>query len=200
MRRTLDLTFHAGIRECRAADLQDLEWYGMHWADRELIRRAFRRAARGRVRMLVADADGYPVAQAWIDLTAKARRRVAVVWALRVHPMFSGKGVGTCVMLAAERVARDEGFQWVEVGIEPCNPTVERFYRRLGYSPCGTGICRTRWRRPDGKDAEKNLCYDLFRKRVGARRGRTDGARPGRQQFSSGCRDWSWGSVGPSAP
>jgi GNAT superfamily N-acetyltransferase len=101
------LMFRTGIRECRASDLRLLEWYGMHWGDRELIRRAFRRVANGKVRMLVADADGHPVGQVWIDLAAKSRDRIAVLWALRVHPMFSGKGLGSQVMLAAERVARD---------------------------------------------------------------------------------------------
>jgi ribosomal protein S18 acetylase RimI-like enzyme len=162
------LMFRTGIRECRASDLRLLEWYGMHWGDRELIRRAFRRVANGKVRMLVADADGHPVGQVWIDLAAKSRDRIAVLWALRVHPMFSGKGLGSQVMLAAERVARDEGFDWAEVGVDPTNGAARRFYRRLGYARAGTGgRTTTSWYRPDGKRIQLSFKYQLFRKHVG---------------------------------
>jgi GNAT superfamily N-acetyltransferase len=136
----------------------------MYWADRELIRRAFRRAVRGTVRMLVADADGHPVGQIWIDLTAKAREGIAVLWALRTHPMFCGKGLGSQLMNAAERVARREGFGCTEVGVEHGSRRTQRFYRRLGYARCGRSASTTSWRRPDGKRMLVRHQQDVFRK------------------------------------
>ena len=164
MRVSRALVFRCGVRDCRASDVRRLEWYGMHWADRELIRRAFRRAARGSVRMLVADADGHPVGQIWVDLVAKAREGVAVLWALRIHPMFGGKGLGTRLMAAAERVARSAGLESTEVGVERGNAAAQRLYRRLGYARCGEGGNSTSWRRPDGKRTRIRFDYGTFRK------------------------------------
>ena len=166
-----DLVFRCGVRDCRASDLRQLEWYGMYWSDRELIRRAVRRAARGNVRMLVADADGHPVGQIWIDLIAKAREGVAVLWALRIHPMFGGKGLGTQLIIAAEGVARGAGFGWTEVDVERGNGMAQKFYRRLGYARHGQGgNSTTSWHRPDGKRARIRFEYEVFRKPLVQRR------------------------------
>ncbi|HEY4731090.1 MAG TPA: GNAT family N-acetyltransferase [Myxococcales bacterium] len=174
MRDRVGLTFRARIRTCRESDLPQLEWYGMHWADRQLIRRAFRRTASGQVRMLVADADGHPVGQVWIDLTAKSGKGIGVVWALRVHPMFRGKGLGERMMLAAERVVRSKGLRWAEIGVDPGDRRAKSFYRRLGYAQANAvGRTTTSWRRPDGKRVRLAFKYDILRKAVGKANGAT---------------------------
>jgi ribosomal protein S18 acetylase RimI-like enzyme len=146
----------------------------MHWADRQLIRRAFRRTASGQVRMLVAEADGHPVGQVWIDLTAKSDEGIAVLWAVRVHPMFRRKGLGERMMLAAERVVRSEGLQWAEVGVDPTDRRAKNFYRRLGYARANAvGRTTTSWRRPDGKRVRLAFKYELLRKPVGRANGAT---------------------------
>lgn len=121
------------IRECTEEDLPRLEWFGLFTAHRGLIERAWRRHRRGENLFLVAEAQGFPVGQVWVDLTRKAAESAGLVWALRVFPLFQGRGVGTRLMGAAEQAMRARGVPISEVGVEKDNPGARRLYERLGY-------------------------------------------------------------------
>lgn len=121
------------IRTTREEDLQGLEWFGMFTAHRALIREAFERQGRGEVVMLVAEVNGFPAGQVWVDLVRKAVLSVGYVWALRVLPVFQGQGIGTRLLAAAEEAIRARGLAAAEIGVEKDNPGARRLYERVGY-------------------------------------------------------------------
>ena len=90
------------IRQCAREDLPQLEWLGLYTEHRQLIEDAFRRQQAGEVMMLVADLDGFPVGQAWLDLSDRAAESVGVIWAVRVFPLLRNHGIGTRLMIAAK--------------------------------------------------------------------------------------------------
>lgn len=121
------------IRLCQEADLPLLEWFGLFTAHREIIRTAFERQRRGENLMLVAVENGFPVAQAWVDLTRYDDRGAGLLWAVRVFPAFRGKGIGRRLITLAERLLRERGFSAAEIGVEKHNGDALRLYERLGY-------------------------------------------------------------------
>lgn len=165
------LQLRAHIRTAREEDLLPLEWGGEFWAHRELIRDAFERQRRGEVRMLVADADGFPIAQAWIDFTRKREQGVAVIWALRVQQAFWGKRIAGRLLDAAEQVIADEGFTIAELAVDPENHRAKRLYLRHGYVEAGWENEHTSWVRPDGVPQREDSMHLILRKPVAPARG-----------------------------
>jgi ribosomal protein S18 acetylase RimI-like enzyme len=125
------------IRECREDDLEALEWFGMFTPHREIFRDTWRRHRAGEVVMLVAEANRFPIAQAWIDLTRKAEEGAGLLWAVRVFPLFQGMGLGTRLLDACEAELAGRGFRWAEIGVEKENDAARRLYLRQGYAPWG---------------------------------------------------------------
>ncbi|HYG87908.1 MAG TPA: GNAT family N-acetyltransferase [Azospirillum sp.] len=154
------------VRLTRAADLPALEWYGLYTHMREVIQSAFRAQTRGDVAMLVADINGFPAAQAWVDFVRKSRLGLATVWAVRVFPPFQRGGLGTLVMQAAEREVLRRGMGEAELGVDRDNAGVLSFYRRLGYVTAGSERGCFAYRTPDGTPVEVMVDQWLLRKRL----------------------------------
>lgn len=129
-------TLSYAIRPCVESDLEALEWMGLFAPHREIIRAAFERHRRGDEVMLVADANGFPIGQLWIDFLRKAHRSTALLWAVRVFPPLQNLGIGRHLMLSAEEVVLGRNLTRLELGVEHDNPDARRFYERLGYRPC----------------------------------------------------------------
>lgn len=127
------------IRPSREGDLPLLEWFGQFTEHRELIQNAFERQRRGEVLMLeaVADANGFPIAQVWIDLERKREASTGLLWALRVIDCYQRMRIGTRLLAAAEAELRRRGYQCAEIGAERDNPGARRLYERLGYRVFG---------------------------------------------------------------
>ncbi|HEV2148082.1 MAG TPA: GNAT family N-acetyltransferase [Longimicrobiaceae bacterium] len=121
------------IRTCREDDLEGLEWFGMFTPHREIIHEAFAMQRRGENLMLVAEANRFPVGQAWINLRARALLGTGLLWAVRVLPPFQGMGIGSRLLAAAEEALRARGFARAEIGVEKDNPDARRLYERVGY-------------------------------------------------------------------
>lgn len=121
------------IRTAARADLDALEWFGQFTHHREIIDEAFARQERGENLMLVADLNGFPAAQTWVDLAARGDESVGVLWAVRVFPILRGLGLGARMIAAAEGALADRGFRFAEIGVEKDNPRARRLYERLGY-------------------------------------------------------------------
>jgi ribosomal protein S18 acetylase RimI-like enzyme len=121
------------IRLCRKDDLPALEWFGMFTDHREMILAAYASQERGEALMLVAETQGFPVGQVWIDLTLERVDATGVLWAVRVFPTLQNRGIGTRLMVAAEDVLRCRGCIAVELGVEKDNLPAKRFYERQGY-------------------------------------------------------------------
>ncbi|HEX7048874.1 MAG TPA: GNAT family N-acetyltransferase [Longimicrobiales bacterium] len=162
------ITFDIGIRTCTRGDLDALEWFGLFTEHRELIHRAFQRQEHGEVVMLLADANGFPVGQTWIDLVAKADLSIGVLWAVRVFPIFRRKGIGTRLLHAAETVLRRRGFARAEIGVEKDNHDARRLYERLGYRLAGEERSAYTYTTPDGVPMRIPVDEWLLRKRLKA--------------------------------
>lgn len=121
------------IRRCAERDLPDLEWYGLFARHREIIRAAYDAQCRGDGLMLVADVNGFPAGQVWIDLARYRAQRVGVLWAVRVYPFLCSLGIGRQLVAAAEQWLHAHGYVGAELGVERDNPDARRLYERLGY-------------------------------------------------------------------
>jgi GNAT superfamily N-acetyltransferase len=104
------------IRTCVREDLPNLEWFGLFSEHREIIHSAFaRQEEHGDNVMLVAEANGFPIGQAWIDFVKRRDERCALLWAVRVLPPFQGMSIGARLVQAAERIMRQRGTTQAEV-------------------------------------------------------------------------------------
>lgn len=121
------------IRLCRKDDLPALEWFGMFTDHREMILAAYDSQERGEALMLVAEMQGFPIGQVWIDVTLEHVHAIGVLWAVRVFPTLQNRGIGTRLMVAAEDILRRRGCTAVELGVEKDNLPAKRFYERQGY-------------------------------------------------------------------
>jgi ribosomal protein S18 acetylase RimI-like enzyme len=138
------------IRACRSEDLPALEWFGLFTEHREIIRSTFESQERGEAVMLVADVNGFPVGQVWINLALKRAELTGALWAVRVFPWLRNQGIGAHLIAAAEQVLRERGFTGVELGVEKENPNARRFYERLGYHVTETARGAFTYTTPEG--------------------------------------------------
>jgi len=86
---------------------------------------------------------------------------------LQVRPHCQGRGTGSAILGAAERLTRDGGAAEIAVSVSLGNHGAARLYRRLGYQP--TGIlddCRYRWRDDEGGWHDEVETSELLVKRL----------------------------------
>lgn len=122
------------IRPARQDDLPQLEWFGQYRHYRDVFRRTFQEQQDGSRLMLVADVDGFPVGQVFINF-ANGRQEAArgYLYALRVLEPFRGRGIGTRLIREAERLLREQGCRWATIAASKENTAARRLYERLGY-------------------------------------------------------------------
>lgn len=147
-------------------DLPVLEWYGQFTHHREVIANAFRMQRDGTGAMLLADVNGFPAGQVWIDFARKRHAGAATLWAVRVFDPFQGLSLGTRLMRAAERLIVERGMPDAELGVDRDNAGVLRFYEKLGYTRAGEEAGSFRYRTPDGQAVEIAIDQWLLRKRL----------------------------------
>ncbi|HWQ91099.1 MAG TPA: GNAT family N-acetyltransferase [Clostridia bacterium] len=133
----VSVCLNVGFRFCERDDLRRLEWEGIFRQDRNIIRSVFRRQERGTQIMLLAETDGMPVGQVWIDLIRKRKEEAALLWAIRVVPWLQRRGIGTQLLQIAEQLARSHGCGRAELTVEKRNTAARRFYEQSGYSVVG---------------------------------------------------------------
>lgn len=154
------------FRLCREDDLTPLEWFGELTPHREIIRDTYRRQLAGEQVMVVADAGGFPVAQLWIDLLARAAEAAAVLWAVRVLAWLRGRGLGAAMLAWAEDAVRARGFTSAVLGVERTNPAARRFYERHGYRWFGAVRERYAFTPPGAARVDAIADLWLLRKRL----------------------------------
>jgi ribosomal protein S18 acetylase RimI-like enzyme len=152
------------IRPCSELDLPKLEWFGKYTAHRHLIAQAYTRQQMGEVLMLVADLNGFPVGQLWVDFVRQAQVSIVVLWALRVLAPLQNLGIGSRLIAVAETVARQHGFEQTELGVEKSNPDALRLYERLGYRVIGENEERWTYPTPEGNRVEEVSVEWILRK------------------------------------
>jgi ribosomal protein S18 acetylase RimI-like enzyme len=161
-RLTLDVT----IRLCQRADLQALEWFGMFSPMRAVISSAFDRFALGEITMFVAEANHFPVGQVWVDLVKLKTESIGVLWALRVMPPFQNMGIGSHLIVAAERLLENQGYAIAELGVEKNNPHARRLYERMGYQVVKENIEAWEFTTPEGESVHSVADEWIMRKRL----------------------------------
>ena len=154
------------LRPGGEADLAPLEWWGWFAAHREIVRDAFDACRDGGGFFLVAEAQGFPIGQAWVDLRQRRSDSCAILWALRVLPGFQGRGIGTRLITASERRAAASGFAVAEISVERSNPRARRLYESLGYALVGERRLSQIYRDPDGAAAAIELDQWVMEKRL----------------------------------
>ena len=128
----MQVTLPVVIRPCVEADLPALEWFGLFRDHRPLIREVFEQQRQGVALMLVAEVNGAPSGQAWVDLSRRDTR-VAELWAVRVMPCLQGCGIGARLVAVTEALAAEGGFVSIDVAVETANTVTCGFYERMGY-------------------------------------------------------------------
>lgn len=134
----LTLSIPITVRAAEPDDMSRLEWYGQYKHYRNLIRRAFREQQRGRRLVLVADFNGFPVAQIVLQFLANNRRIAdghsrGYFYSFRVMEMFRGQGIGTAMMHYGEQILRDRDYRFATIAVATHNDGALRLYQRLGY-------------------------------------------------------------------
>jgi len=155
------------IRPCIEEDVPALEWFGMFTPHRELLAQAWARCRTGDNPMLVADLDGFPVGQVWIDLARRVPEPVGMIWALRVLPCLQRLGIGARLLAAAEAEIRRRGRQIAEIGVEKENPDARRLYERLGYRAAGEELEDFKYTTPWGEERREVVDQWILRKHLG---------------------------------
>lgn len=155
------------IRRARRDDLRDLEWFGRFTHHREIIEEAYERQEEDTNVMLVADLNGAPVGQVWIDLEKKEDEDIGVLWAIRVFPWFRNMKIGGHLVMAAERLLARRGYCYAELGVEKQNEGARRFYERNGYDVVGDIHECYDYTTPSGRHIRTCIDEWTMRKRVG---------------------------------
>jgi GNAT superfamily N-acetyltransferase len=156
------------VRACEERDLAALEWHGAFTTHRSFMHEQFERQQRGESVMLVADHDGFPLGQIWIDLVQRAAESTAVLWALRVLEPVQSAGIGRRLLAAAERVAHDAGFEVAEIGVERDNPRARRWYERSGYACTRGEVTEQTYVAPDGTSSRHVFDQTILQKALRA--------------------------------
>jgi ribosomal protein S18 acetylase RimI-like enzyme len=151
------------IRRCRKEDLRTLEWDGLFTHHREIFEQTFDAQSAGDQLMLVAEVDGAPLGQGWIDLRQGRERRAGVIWAFRVHPGMHRRSIGTRLLLAAEEIIRAHGLCAAELYVEPTNLAARTFYEHHGYTAIRNVTQTYSYSTPDGDHREH--CSELVEMR-----------------------------------
>jgi ribosomal protein S18 acetylase RimI-like enzyme len=126
----LELHARIALRPAQAEDLPKLEWFGAYAHFRELYQRTWHDHQAGRRLMLVADLNGFPVGQVWLDVTPND---YAYLYALRVMEPLQGLGLGTRLIQSVELLARSHSYRQIQLAVEKTNTGARQLYERLGF-------------------------------------------------------------------
>lgn len=154
------------IRHARQDDLRKLEWFGLLTPVRDHIERAYHRAQQGNMIFLVADMNGFPIGQVWIEI--HAREGIGLMQALRVLEPLRNLGIGTRLIFAAERVLIERGLYRAEINVTFDNTHAKRLYERLGYRVIHDRIVRWEYTPPNGDPQEVTEQVWVLRKTLEA--------------------------------
>jgi GNAT superfamily N-acetyltransferase len=126
------------LRLAEKEDLPKLEWYGEYTHFRRVFQRAYEDQKAGRRLMLLADANGWPVGQLFIQLDTyddpyPDNVKRAYFYSFRVMDAFRRQGIGTALIREAEGMLRERGYHSVSIAAAKENPDARRLYERLGF-------------------------------------------------------------------
>ena len=167
-RASFTISLPIQIRHSTAEDLENLEWFGMFTAHREIIRSTFEAQERGNSTMLIAELNGLPVGQVWIDYLSQAASSAGFLWAFRMMPGFQRLGIGRRLLDAAEKLLCERGFSFAEITADLDNVDAQRLYVSRGYAPAGTRLDEWDYTTPEGEPVSASAERIILRKRLSA--------------------------------
>jgi ribosomal protein S18 acetylase RimI-like enzyme len=131
---SISITIRPAVRD----DVLKLEWYGAYASARNGIRRAFIEQMRGQRLMLVADLNGFPVGQVYLQFSASNTEIAdgfyrAYLYAFRVIDHLRGCGIGSRLLAAAEAELLARDFKVLMLQVAKTNYSALRLYQRHGY-------------------------------------------------------------------
>lgn len=130
------------IRTFTPSDERALEWHG------GIDRRSFYQAQTaahqaGDITVLIAAGDfqgkeNFPLGQAAIHWSGKPTHpELPDIQSLRVHPSLRGKGIGSLLLEACEKIVAERNYKKVSLSVALDNPGAKRLYERRGYRVFG---------------------------------------------------------------
>jgi ribosomal protein S18 acetylase RimI-like enzyme len=137
-RHGLSLQLDVIFRAAEQSDLPKLEWYGQYTHFRRVFQRAYEDQLAGRRLMLLADVNGWPIGQVFMqlesldDMLASSGRR-GYLYSLRVMDAFQRQGLGTALIREAESILISRNYGSVSIAAAKDNPGARRLYERLGF-------------------------------------------------------------------
>ncbi len=137
-RSGLSLQLQVVLRPAEPADLPKLEWFGQYTHFRRVFQRAYEDQLAGRRLMLVADLNGWPVGQVFMQLDSlddipSENGKRGYLYSLRVLDPLQGQGLGTALIYEAEAILTSRNYGSVSIAAAKDNLGARRLYERLGY-------------------------------------------------------------------
>jgi len=136
-RHALTLNLNIVFRLAERSDLVKLEWGGQYAHFRRMFKETFDDQLMNRRLMLLADLDGYPVGQIFIQLDSPAGwlfgGRRGYLYSLRVVDALQRHGIGTALIHEAEQLLSQRAHGTVSIAAAKDNMDARRLYERLGY-------------------------------------------------------------------
>lgn len=130
------------IRTFTPADERALEWHG--GVDRRSFYQAQTAAHQsGEITVLIAAGElqgqkDFPLGQAAIHWNGKPTHpEIPDIQSLRVHPTLRGRGIGSQLLEACEKLVAERGHRRVSLSVALDNPGAKRLYERRGYRVTG---------------------------------------------------------------
>ena len=128
-----DIKSRMRIRPVSERDLRPLEWHGGRDL-RSFYEEVWEKHGAQELLYLVTDFNDYPIGQVLIIWSGKpSHPDFPDVQSLRVHPAFRGMGVGSRLLEAAEKCAREQGHSRLGLSVSLENPKAQKLYERCGY-------------------------------------------------------------------
>ena len=136
-RHALTLHLNINLRLAERSDLVKLEWGGQYAHFRQMFSETYDDQIMNRRLMIVADLDGYPVGQVFVQLDSPGGwlfgGKRGYLYSLRVIDALQRHGIGTALVREAERMLVQRGHGTVSIAAAKDNPDARRLYERLGY-------------------------------------------------------------------
>lgn len=127
------------IRPATRDDLPALEWDGELKHFRRLFAEAYQRMQQNEAVIWIAELNGIGLAgQLFLSLRS-GRYELSdgttrgYIYGVRVRAEYRNRGIGTKLMLAAEKELIDREFSYATLNVGRDNPKAQRLYERLGY-------------------------------------------------------------------
>lgn len=150
------------VRLAIEMDLSALEWEGELMHFRRLFADTYKRVEQGEAIILIAELPEIGlIGQLFISLCS-ARQELSdgvsrgYIYGVRVRPEHRNQGVGTQLILTAEKTLIKRGFSFATLNVGRDNPNALRLYKRLGYRVVAPE--NGRWSYED----ESGIRHDVF--------------------------------------